>query len=86
MPIWPQAAISSSPCGSWPIAVSSTGRKPNRASVIAMFIATPPGKRLIRPGTSEPCRIWQAERPITSQRTLPMHRISGGCGWVIPDF
>src|SRR6056297_2069395 len=39
---------------------------------MAMFIATPPGTRVIRPGTSEPARIAARERPITSQRTEPM--------------
>ena len=39
--------------------------------------ATPPGRRVIRPGMSEPWRIAFSERPITSQRTEPMHRISG---------
>ena len=42
-----------------------------------MFIATPPGSRVIRPGTSEPRRIEVAERPMISHRTEPMHRMSG---------
>ena len=43
----------------------------------AMFIATPPGRRVIRPGSSEESRIEVGERPITSHRTEPMQRISG---------
>ena len=61
--------------GRWPTEVQ--GVIPKRRRVIAMFIATPPGRRVIRPGTSEPTRMWLAARPITSQRTEPMQRISG---------
>ena len=50
---------------------------PKRRSVIAMFIATPPGSRVIRPGTSEPSRIEVGERPMMSHRTEPMQRMSG---------
>jgi hypothetical protein len=57
------------------MAVSSAGRIPNRASVMAMFMATPPGRREIRPATSDPCRIATGARPITSQRTEPMQRM-----------
>ncbi len=49
----------------------------DQRSVIAMFIATPPGSRVIRPGTSDPSRIEVGDRPMMSHRTEPMHRMSG---------
>lgn len=42
-----------------------------------MFIATPPGIRVIRPGTSEPTRIAEGARPMISHRTEPMQRMVG---------
>jgi hypothetical protein len=55
----------------------SAGLMPKRRSVIAMFIATPPGSRVMRPGTSDPSRIAVGERPMMSHRTEPMQRMSG---------
>ena len=59
------------------MAVYRAGVIPNRRKVVARFIATPPGNRVIRPGTSEPSRIDVAERPMMSHSTDPMQRMSG---------
>ena len=53
--------------------------KPKRAAVIAMFSATPPGRRMIRPGTSAPRSIAAGARAMMSHRTAPMLRMSGLC-------
>jgi hypothetical protein len=58
------------------MAVNKAGVSPNRVHVMAMFMATPPGKRVMRPGTSDPWRIAKGARPITSHRTDPMHTMS----------
>jgi hypothetical protein len=59
------------------MADSTAGRIPNRRSVTAMFSATPPGNRVIRPGTSDPTCIAAGDRPMMSHRKEPMHRMSG---------
>ena len=47
------------------------------AKVAAMFNATPPGKRVMRPGTSPPKAKGTCVRPMMSHRTEPMQRMSG---------
>ncbi len=63
--------------GVWPMAVRTAGRRPWAPRVAAMFIATPPGRRVMRPGTSSPGDMARGVRPMMSHRTAPMQRMSG---------